>query len=294
MLSVDLRRQLRRLRIRARRAVLGRLAGQYRSAFKGQGLAFEDVREYDPGDDVRGIDWNVTARMGHAYVKRFVEERELTVLLALDCSASQMFGSTAGTKAERGAESAALLAASALGNQDRVGLVRFTERIEAYLPPARGPRRLGRILGELTIFSTQRPGTDLAGAIRFVQRVTPRRAVIFLISDFLAEGYAEPLQRLGSKHDVIALRLADPREQEIPSVGLVEVQDAETGRIRLIDTSHAALRRSYAQRAVERRLDWLRTCRAAGVDPLDLDPSASILNCLVALFQRRQRQIRVK
>src|SRR5262245_60029961 len=209
-------RQIRRLQLRARRAVQTLLGGEYHSVFKGTGLAFEEVREYQPGDDVRSIDWNVTARTGHPFIKRFVEERELTVVLLVDGSGSQGFGTRYQQKREVAAELAAVLAFSAIANNDRVGLVQFSDAVEHYLPPRKGARHVLRLIRDALFFRAERPGTSLRAALDFLDHVQRKRAVVFLLSDFLDEGYERPLRRVGRRHDLIAVRLGDPAEEELP------------------------------------------------------------------------------
>ncbi len=229
MLPREVLRQIRRLQLKARRAVEDILGGEYHSVFKGAGMAFEEVREYQPGDDVRSIDWNVTARMGHPFVKRFIEERELTVLLAVDVSGSNQFGSGLQQKREVAAELAAVLAFSAISNNDRVGLVQFTDRVEKYVPPGKGTRHVLRLIRDVLFFQPQRPGTSLREGLDFLNRVQRRRAVVFLFSDFLDRNFEKAFKRTGSAHDLVAVRLTDPREDTLPAVGLLELEDAESG-----------------------------------------------------------------
>ena len=229
MLPREVLRQIRRLQLKARRAVEDLLGGEYHSVFKGAGVAFEEVREYQPGDDVRAIDWNVTARMGHPFIKRFIEERELTVFLAVDCSASHLFGTQAQQKREVAAELAAVVAFSAVSNNDRVGLVQFTDRVERFVPPRKGARHVLRLIRDVLFHRPRRPGTSLREGLDFLNRVQRRRAIVFLFSDFLDEGYELSFKRAGRRHDLIAVRVTDPREEELPAVGLLRVEDAETG-----------------------------------------------------------------
>src|SRR5438874_4115181 len=245
MLPREVIRQIRRLQLKARRAVEDLLGGEYHSIFKGTGIAFEEVREYQPGDDIRAIDWNVTARMGHPFVKRFIEERELTVLLAVDCSASQRFGTRLQQKREVAAELAAVLAFSAVSNNDRVGLVQFTDRVERFVPPRKGARHVLRLIRDVLFHQPRRTGTSLREGLDFLNRVRRRRAIVFLFSDFLDEGYELAFKRTGRRHDLIAVRVADPREEDLPAVGLLRVEDAETGERLLVDTSSRPVREAY-------------------------------------------------
>src|SRR5437870_2357159 len=229
MLPREVIRQIRRLQLRARRAVEDLLGGEYRSVFKGTGIAFEEVREYQPGDDIRTIDWNVTARMGHPFIKRFVEERELTVMLLLDCSGSSRFGTLLQQKREVAAELAAVLAFSAISNNDRVGLVAFTDRVERFVPPRKGTRHVLRLIRDVLFFQPQRRGTSLREGLDFLNRVQRRRAVVFFFSDFLDREYERAFKRTGRRHDLVAVRLTDLREEELLAVGLLELEDAESG-----------------------------------------------------------------
>src|SRR6266516_4569323 len=212
MLPSDILRQIRRLQLKARRAVENLLGGEYHSVFKGTGIAFEEVREYQPGDDIRAIDWNVTARMGHPFIKRFIEERELTVMLLVDCSGRHQFGTGLQQKREVAAELAAVLAFSAISNNDKVGLVQFTDRVERFVPPAKGTRHVLRVIRDVLFFEPSHRGTSLAEALDFLNRVQRRRAVVFLFSDFFDRGYDQALKRAARRHDLVAVRLVDPLE----------------------------------------------------------------------------------
>lgn len=245
MITPELLVQVRRLTIRSRRAVEEVFAGAYRSAFRGKGLEFAEVREYVPGDDVRSIDWNVTARHGRPFVKRFDEERELTVVIALDLSGSLRFGSGARTKRATAAEAGALLSLAASRNRDRVGLLLFTDRVELYLPPSKSRARALRVVRELLAFEPRRSGTDLAGALAFLGRVLRRRAVVFLISDWLAESFEHPLKLLSRRHEIVTVEVADPLESAIPSRGMIRARDLETGRTSLVDLEIQSARREW-------------------------------------------------
>src|SRR6516162_11569583 len=230
MLPHEVIRQIRRLQVRARRAVENLVGGEYHSVFRGMGIAFEEVREYQPGDDIRTIDWNVTARMGHPFIKRYIEERELTVMLVVDCSASQQFGTQIHQKREVIAELAAVLAFSAINNNDKVGLIDFTDRIERFVPPRKGSRHVLRLIRDVLFFQPTHKGTCLREALDYLNRVLHRRAIVFFLSDFLDRDYEKAFQRTGKRHDLIAVPITDPREEELPAVGLLELEDAETGR----------------------------------------------------------------
>src|SRR5437764_445755 len=267
MLPAEVVRQIRRLQLRARRAVEDLLGGEYHSGFKGTGLSFEEVREYQPGDDVRSIDWNVTARMGSPFIKRYVEERERTLLLLIDVSGSQSFGTRQQPKRSVAAELAALLGFCAIHNNDRVGLITFTDEVELYVPPAKGTRHALRLIREILFHQANRTGTHLASALDFVQKVQRKRAIVFLMSDFLDSGYEQSLRLAARKHDLTIVRVEDPLEVDLPTVGLLQVEDAETGRQWLIDTSHRPARELYRVQADRRREAVVKLARGAGVDP---------------------------
>lgn len=292
MLPADVMTQVRRLQLRARRAVQTLLGGAYHSAFKGAGLSFEEVREYQPGDDVRAIDWNVTARAGHPFIKRYVEERELTILLATDLSASQRFGTGRQAKRAVTAELAALLALAAVGNNDRVGLVGFTDRVERFVPPAKGGRHALRVLRDVLFFEPEHRGTDLAAALDFVTRVHRRRAVVFFFSDFLDGGFDESFRRLASRHDFVAVRTSDPREHDWPAAGLVTLEDAETGRQAVIDAADRRFRDEFAARARDRRAAFTKLARSAAVDLIDVSTGGDHADALLKFFRLRQRRRR--
>jgi len=292
MLPADVMRQVRRLQLRARRAVQTLLGGEYHSAFKGTGLSFEEVREYQPGDDVRGIDWNVTARTGTAFIKRYVEERELTVLLAVDVSGSQSFGTRRQPKRAVAAELASLIAFCAIGNNDRVGLVAFTDRVERHVPPGKGTRHVLRLLRDILFFEPERTGTDLTVALDHLNKAQKRRAIVFLISDFHGDGYTDSLRRAARQHDLIAVRVADPLEQAWPNVGLVRVEDAETGRQRLIDTSGRRFRDEFAARAEDRRAAFRKAARGAQADLIDVSTDGTHFDALLKFFRARDRRRR--
>lgn len=297
MLTDELMREVKRLQFRTNRRVDDLFAGNYRSAFKGQGLEFADVREYEPGDDVRSIDWNVTARAGRPFIKRFVEERQLTVMLVLDVSASESFGSTRRTKRQLGAEVASALGATAARNRDRVGLMLFAERSELFLPPKTGRQHLLLAMRQMVAHQPETRGTDIVAALDSVGSLLRRRAIVFVISDFLAEpegaaGYGRALRRLNTKHDVIAVRLRDPREEDLPAVGLIRLRDPETGVSRLVDLTRRAARRHRRAHA-ERRAESDRALSRAGVDRVECRTDRPFMRELLALFERRSRVGRV-
>jgi uncharacterized protein (DUF58 family) len=292
MLTREVLRQVRRLQLRARRAVEDPLGGAYRSVFKGSGIAFEEVREYQPGDDIRSIDWNVTARMGHPFIKRFVEERELTVMFMIDASASLAFGTADQSKREVVSEIGALLTLCAASNNDKVGLILVTDGVEKFVPPRKGARHALRVIRDLFVFRPERPGTDLRAGLNFLNRVTRRRVLLFLFSDFLDQGYEKALQRTGHRHDVVAVVVSDPRETELPAVGLVEVQDAETGGRLVVDTSSARFRAAFRQRLLERRQAFAQLARGHRIDVLDVSTGGQHLDALMRFFRLRERRLR--
>ncbi|AWM42510.1 hypothetical protein GobsT_72790 [Gemmata obscuriglobus] len=292
MLPADVLRQVRRLHLRARRLVQTLLGGEYHSAFKGAGLSFEEVREYQPGDDVRTIDWNVTARVGHPFIKRFVEERELTMILAVDVSASQSFGTRVLTKRSAAAELAALLALCAVSNNDRVGLLAFTSQVERFVPPNKGPRHVLRLLRDILAFEPKHTGTDLAGALDHLNKVQRRRAIVFFMSDFVGDNFAGAFRRAAHKHDLIAVRTSDPRERDWPAVGLVRLQDAETGRQRLVDTSDARVRAEFAATAKTRDEEFAKLARGCQADLIEAGTDGDHFDALLNFFRRRDRRRR--
>lgn len=280
------------MHLRARRLVQTLLGGEYHSAFKGAGLSFEEVREYLPGDDVRTIDWNVTARMGQPFIKRFVEERELTMILAVDMSGSQRFGTQQMTKRAAAAEIAALLALCAVSNNDRVGLVAFTDTVERFVPPNKGPRHVLRLLRDILAFEPEKRGTNLGVALDYLNRVQRRRAIVFFLSDFLSGGFEKAFRRAARKHDLIAVRTSDPRESEWPATGLVRIEDAETGRQQVIDTSSRAFREEFARRSRERSEAFTRLARGAQADLIEAGTDGQHFNQLLNFFRKRDRRRR--
>ena len=283
-------RLVKQVEIKARILADEALVGTYRSVFRGSGLDFEEVREYEPGDDIRSIDWNVTARMNVPYIKKYREERELNIFLAVDISSSSWFGTANVTKRELAADVAALLAVTALHNNDRVGLVLFADGVREFLPPREGRYHLLRVIRELLFAEPRRSRTEIASAIDLLANVTKKRNVVFVLSDFLDMDFEAPLRALGHRHDVIALILNDPRESVLPAVGLVSLEDAETGRVVHIDTAAADVREAYARAARERRAQRLRTFSRMHVDRVDLSTDRPYVPALLALFNARSRR----
>jgi uncharacterized protein (DUF58 family) len=290
MTPAELARQVRLLEIRTRHAVTEVFAGEYSSAFKGRGIEFAEVREYEPGDDVRTIDWNVTARTGKPFVKRFTEERELTVILAVDLSASGDFGTEARTTRRLAVEASAVLAFAAARKGDRVGLVIFTDRVELYIPPKKGARHALRVIRELLAFEPTHTGTDLAAAMEHIARVTRRRAVVFAVSDYLYASAGDALAMIAPRHDVIAVRVGDPRDRELVGAGVLEVRDPETGARMMIDSSSRRVREAYAERAQAREDELTWSLRRAGVDDVELSTQREYVHDLVEMFHRREKR----
>jgi uncharacterized protein (DUF58 family) len=291
MISEEILKQVRRIDIRTSHMVNDVLAGQYESVFKGHGMEFEEVREYQPGDEMRSIDWNVTARMGRPFIKKFVEERELTVMLVLDASSSSMFGSIKQLKSELAAELCAVFAFSAIKNNDKVGLIIFTDRVEKYVPPQKGRRHVLRVISEALSFQPAGRGTDIAIALEYLNRVTIRRTVTFLISDFIATDYERPLRIANKRHDIIAVTITDPRELELPQVGILELEDAETGERILVDTKVRRVREEYRRIASDRVQERRHILRAANVDAIDAFTDKSYLEPLLKFFRLRERRL---
>jgi len=291
-LPANVLRRIRQVEIKARILADEALLGTYRSVFRGSGLEFEEVREYEPGDDIRSIDWNVTARMGTPYIKKFREDRELNILLAVDISASSWFGSVDQSKRDLAAEVAALLAMTAMRSHDRVGLLRFAEGLQEWMPSRRGREHLLQVIRELLFAPPRRVRTEMTVAARFLINITKKRSVVFLVSDFLDVGLVDDpaVRMLGRKHDVIALVLNDPRELELPNVGVVALEDAETGKIAHIDTSDRRLREEYASTARRRRTERRQALARMNIDSIDLYTDRPFVPALMALFNARTRR----
>jgi uncharacterized protein (DUF58 family) len=289
MTPEEVTHEVRQLEITTRHLVRDIVAGEYSSAFRGRGVEFAEVREYQPGDDIRTIDWNVTARLGSAYVKRYLEERELTVVFVVDRSASGGFGSRVRTRSDLAAEVVAVLAFAAARNNDRVGLLLATDRVEAYTQPRKGRRHALRVMCELLAFTPEARGTDLDIPLSTLESSLRRRAVVFVVSDFLATGYEPALARLARRHDVVAIQIVDPRERELPDVGLVTLWDPETGDWRVVNTADRRVRERFAERAqaFDRALE--RMLAERGADLLRLETGRSYAEPLLAFFRRRER-----
>ena len=290
MISTELARKIRILQITTRKVVNDVLAGEYTSVFKGRGMEFDEVREYMPGDDVRTIDWNVTARMDRPYVKRFVEERELTVYFLVDLSASGAFGSVKKLKNEIAAEFCALLSFSAVKNNDKVGLIVFTDRVELYVPPKKGTTHVLRLIRELLNFKPKAARTDIGGTLDYFGKVAKKRAVVFLVSDFQSEGFEKSMRIVSKRHDLVAVPVTDPREVRLPNVGLIELEDAETGEMVLVDTSSAAVRKQYERLGRERSERFRELFASMGVDRIEVMTDKDYVSRLVQFFRARERR----
>jgi uncharacterized protein (DUF58 family) len=291
---------MRQLEIRTRRMVNDSLAGAYHSVFKGRGMDFDEVREYTPGDEVRTIDWNVTARAGRPFVKKFTEERELTIFLLVDISASGNFGSGVASKRDLAAELASVLAFSAIRNSDKVGLLLYTDRVERYLPPKKGRRHVLRVVRDILYHIPQATGTDTVKALDVANRLLHRRAIVFLISDF--ETSADPtaaraelrraMRRTNRRHDLVAVHIEDPREKELPNVGVVALEDAESGEVIELDTASRAVRKRFKELSMERSQRLVSDFRSEGIDTLQLQTNAPYMPALQRFFKTRERRRR--
>lgn len=289
-LSKELIKKLRKIEIFTRRLVNDQLAGEYHSVFKGRGMDFDEVRLYQPGDDTRHIDWNVSARTEEVYIKTFVEERELTVFLVVDASASQSFGSTAGRKRETAAEIGALLAFSAIKNNDRVGLIIFTEEVELYVPPKKGRKHVMRLITELLSFKPKGTGTNVGAALEFLARVNRRKSVAFVLSDFIDARFERTLAVMSRRHDIIPVTIIDPMEETLPNLGLCRFEDPETGASLSVDTSSAAVRERFNEQAQRRRQARQRLFQRSNVDFITIHTHLPYTNPLISYFRLRARR----
>ncbi len=291
----ELLKKVRHVEISIRGVVNEVFAGEYHSVFKGRGMEFAEVREYQPGDDIRNIDWNVSARMNHPYVKVFDEERELIVMILFDASSSESFGSRNQMKGEVAVEIAALLAASAIRNNDKVGLVIFSDKIEKFVPPRKGRQHILRVIRELLYFATQDESvkvakTDIAVALEYLNQILKRRSTVFLISDFLADGFDRDLQIANKRHDLVAIRLIDPLEERFPGVGLIELEDLETGETILLDTSVKEIRETFEQNALTEKSRLEKIFKSIGVDYVDIYTNQSYVKPLTRFFRMRAKR----
>jgi len=313
MIPREILKKIRQIEIRTNRLVSESLAGQYHSVFKGQGMNFEEVREYQPGDEVRSIDWNVTARMNHPFIKKFVEERELTLMLTVDVSASGLFGSREQSKRELAAEIASVLAFSAIRNNDKVGLILFSDEVEKFIPPRKGRRHVLRVIREVLFFEPSGRGTDLNGALEFLMRVTPHKAIAVVISDFigsppslavrggkarshlmllesLAQSAHPMLRHANRRHDVVAVHITDPYELQLPALGRLVLQDAETGEIVEVNTGDERKRKAFAERQTKAQNEIARLFRSAGIDAIQLRTDQPYAAELGRFFETREKR----
>ncbi|HVA58691.1 MAG: DUF58 domain-containing protein [Gemmatimonadaceae bacterium] len=288
----DVLRQVRLIELRTRGLVNSLFAGEYRSVFKGQGMEFSEVREYQAGDEVRNIDWNVTARMRRPYVKRYIEERELTVMLAVDLSGSERFGTRRRFKSEVAVELAAVLAMSAIRNNDRVGTLFFTDRVEHVVPPRKGRRHALRVLRDLLVFQPVGRGTDLSGALDYLTKMLAHTAVVFVVSDFLGADVERPLKLLAQRHDVVAVTVEDPAEVVLPDVGLARLVDPETGETIDVNTSDPALRAAYGDQVRAERERRRRLLRRLAIDEVPIHTESPIIEPLLKFFRARETRAR--
>jgi uncharacterized protein (DUF58 family) len=292
MLPREIVRKIRRIQITTNRLVNESLAGEYHSVFKGRGMEFDEVREYQHGDDVRAIDWNVTSRAGRPFVKRYVEERELTVMLLIDMSASGAFGSSDKTKSEIAAEISALLAFSAIKNSDRVGAILFTDRVEKFIPPRRGSTHVLRVIREVLVHKPEHRGTSIQKALELLNLVVRKRSVVFLISDLLDQGFEQSLKVANRRHDVVIIQITDPREKELPDVGILEIRDAETGEIVRLDTGLAWVREAFAGNWSRNQARISKLFRSHRIEHLGIETNKSYEVPLIKFFEERARRMR--
>ncbi|MEI8176287.1 MAG: DUF58 domain-containing protein [Candidatus Omnitrophota bacterium] len=292
MIPREVLRQIRRIQITTSRMVTDVFSGQYQSAFKGRGMEFDEVREYQPGDEIRSIDWNVTARMGHPFIKKFVEERELTVMLLLDLSASSYFGTVTKLKRQIAAEISSVLALSAIRNNDKVGLIIFTDRVEKFVAPAKGISHVLRIIREALYFTPRGKKTSIPAAVEYLNKVCPRSTVTFIVSDFYDTGFEKPLSIANKRHDLVGITITDPKELELPTIGIAQFDDPETGRSFSLDTSSESVRREYRRNALEITGERKKTFNRLGVDNVDIRCDIPYQRTLFTFFRMRERRLR--
>ena len=295
METTELLKKVRKIEIKTRGLSSHIFSGEYHSAFKGRGMAFSEVREYQPGDDIRSIDWNVTARFNNPYIKVFEEERELTVMLLVDVSASENFGTQKQLKKDLLTEICAVLAFSAIQNNDKTGIIFFSDKIEKFIPPKKGKSHILRIIRELINFTPQSTGTDIDFALRYLSNAIKKKAIVFLISDFIDEKFVsdnkrgnDSLRIANKKHDVVALRISDKREAELPDVGLIRIKDAETGKLKWIDTSSSKIRQQYSKTSAKRDAKLKEIFLRSGIDSTTISTSESYIKPLMTLFKKRE------
>ncbi len=290
MIPQEVLKQIRRIQIYTNRTVNEVFAGEYESTFKGQGMQFDEVREYAPGDDVRSIDWNVTARMNRPFIKRYIEERELTVILMVDMSASGAFATVGRFKNELSAELCAVLAFSAIKNNDKVGLITFTDRIEKFIPPAKGTAHVLRVIRELLFHEPTQPETDITGALDYLARVIRKKATVFLVSDFIGPDVARTLRTINKKHDLIAVQVADPAERNLPKSGMITLRDAETGQMALVDLASRKIRQRFEKQATQRQQQLNRMFQSSKVDVIPVGTERDYIPELIRFFHTREKR----
>ncbi len=290
METTELLKKVRKIEIKTRGLSNQIFSGEYHSAFKGRGMAFSEVREYMPGDDIRSIDWNVTARFNHPFVKIFEEERELTVMLLVDISASGDFGSSKQFKRELITELCAVLSFSAMQNNDKIGIIFFTDKIEKFIPPKKGKSHILRIIRELIDFKPTSKGTDIGGALKYFTNMIKKRSISFLISDFMASGYVDPLKIAARKHDLVAIRIYDKRESELPNVGLIRMQDAESGKLLWVDTARHVTREKFRMNFVNKQKELDTMFAKCGVDQVKISTDQNYVQPLMNLFKKREKR----
>ncbi len=291
MIPKEVLKKVRRIEIRTKKLVNDLFSGEYHSTFKGQGMEFEEVRQYEPGDDIRLIDWNVTARTGYPHIKKFKEERELSVVLLFDASSSGRFGTRERFKNDTAAEMCALLAFSAIKNNDKVGLIIFTDTIEKFVPPKKGRAHVLRLIREILYFKPTGTGTNIAGALEYFSRVIKRKSVVFVISDFLSEDFYKPLQIANNKHDLIAIKVTDPREMSFDNVGLIELEDAESGEVFMINTGSKQFRKEFSARANEDMLSMKKSFQLINLDFINVRTDQSYIVPLINFFKMRGKRL---
>ena len=287
MLPREILKKVKRIEIRTRGLVDSFFGGEYHSSFKGRGMTFSEVREYQPGDDVRSIDWNVTARYNAPFVKVFEEEREMTVMLLIDVSASGNFGTQEQFKRELATELSAILAFSAIKNNDKVGVIFFTDKVEQFIPPKKGKSHILRIIREVLAFQPTRKGTNIAGALKYFNSVIKKRSVCFILSDFVSKEFERPLKIASKKHDLVALRIHDTREDTLPNVGLIPMQDAETEEMLFVDTTSKKVRDNFAKNRVQATEKLRKLLPASGVDLIDITTGTDYVKPLINFFKTR-------
>ena len=294
MIPKEVIRKIRRIQVTTSRKVTDVFAGKYQSVFKGAGMEFDEVRNYNPGDEIRSIDWNVTARMGHPFVKKFVEERELTIMILLDVSMSEKYGTSGKLKSELAAELCSVIAFSATQNNDKVGMITFTDRVERFIPPKKGLRHVLRVIREGLYNEPLGKGTDIKNVLEHLNRVSTRRTITFLISDFIDKGYGKTLAIINKRHDVIAVSISDPSETALPRSGMVRFEDAETGKFFVVDTSSGEASDHYKKSAAKFIKERSDIFRDAGVDNVDVYTNGSYVEPLIRFFRKRKKRMAVR